>query len=133
MIAGLHRGTYVRIRSALSTLIEDAASAHGAPFGACWVNLADPDGRRFALALHEASPTRLHPATLMGEGQPARQWGRSAPIPQLAAVASAVLGAEIGAAVEATHAAGAVPLVIVADGLATIEAFARPLPALGDA
>lgn len=133
MIAGLDKGTTTHIHTALEALIERAASVHGAaPFGACWVDLTDPDGRRFAFALHEASPTRLHPATLTGEGQPARQWCRSAPIAPLAA-AAALLGAELGAAVQATHDAGAVPVVIVADGLAMVAAFARPLPPLGDA
>ena len=131
MIAGLHVGAFVRFETMIAAVIETADHSRGGEaIAVCCVDLGDEDGRRFALALHAAHSTRLDPASFAGERQrPAPQWCRVAPLAPLAVVAAAVLGAEIGAAVEVTHAAGAVPVVIVADGLAMVAAFARPLGA----
>ena len=128
MIAILRRGAVLRFEAMVSVVIAAAAGTFGAaPFAVCCVDLADEHGRRFALALHEVSPTYLEPAHFAaGKTHRAPQWCRAAPLAMLAPVTTAVLGAEIGAAVEATHAAGAVPVVIVAGGLAMVAAFARP-------
>ena len=128
MSAALRAGALLHFDAMIGALIETAEHSRGGEaIAVCWVDLGDEDGRRFALALHEAHPTRLDPASFAGERQrPAPKWCRVAPLAPLAAVAAAVLGADIGAAVEATHAAGAVPVVIVADGLAMVAAFTRP-------
>ena len=127
MSAALRAGALLHFDAMIGALIETAEHSRGGEaIAVCCVDLGDEDGRRFALALHEAHPTRLDPASFAGERQPAPKWCRVAPLAPLAAVAAAVLGADIGAAVEATHAAGAVPVVIVADGLAMVAAFTRP-------
>ncbi len=128
MSAALRAGALLHFDAMIGALIETAEHSRGGEaIAVCCVDLGDEDGRRFALALHEAHPTRLDPASFAGERQrPATKWCRVAPLAPLAAVAAAVLGAEIGAAVEATHAAGAVPVVIVADRVAMVAAFARP-------
>lgn len=128
MSAALRAGAVLHFDAMIGTVIETAEHSRGGEaIAVCCVDLGDVDGRRFALALHEAHPTRLDPASFAGERQrPAPKWCRVAPLAPLAAVAAAVLGADIGAAVEATHAAGAVPVVIVADGLAMVAAFTRP-------
>ena len=131
MIAGLHVGAFVRFETMIAAVIEAAARVYGAaPFAVCLVDLSHIDGRRFAVTLHEASPTQLDPAHFAADtGPKAPQWCRAAPLGMLAPVAAAVLGAEMGAAVEAAHTARAVPVVIVADGLAMVAAFDRPLGA----
>ena len=125
MSAALRAGAVLHFDAMIGAVIETADHRRGGEV--CCVDLGDLDGRRFALALHAAHPTGLDPASFAGERQrPAPKWCRVAPLATLAAVAAAVLGAEMGAAVEATHAAGAVPVVIVADGLAMVAAFGRP-------
>lgn len=128
MSAELRAGAVVRFETMIAAVIEAAARAYGAaPFAVCCVDLGDVDGRRFALALHEASPTHLDPASFTDEGAPAPPlWCRAAPVAVLASVAAAVLGAEMSTAAESTHIAGAVPVVIVADGVAMAAAFERP-------
>lgn len=119
-------GAVLHFDAMIAAVIESAARAlGGAPFAVCCVDLGDEDGRRFAFALHDASPAPLDPATFTGKGA-APLWCRAAPLARLAPVAAAVLGAEMGDAAESTHAAGAVPVVIVADGVAMISAFERP-------
>jgi hypothetical protein len=128
MIAELRAATFLRFETMLASVIEAAARAFGAaPFAVCCVDLGDVDGRRFALTLHAASPAQLDPANFTGESaHSAPLWCRAAPVAVIAPVAAAVLGAEMGAAVESTHATGAVPVVIVADGAAIVAAFDRP-------
>ena len=128
MSTALRVGALLHFDAMIGALIETAEHSRGGEaIAVCCVDLGDEDGRRFALALHEAQPTRLDPASFVGDRQrPATKWCRVAPLAPLAAVAAAVLGAEIGAAVEATHAAGAVPVVIVADRVAMVAAFGRP-------
>ncbi len=94
----LRRGAVLRFEAVVSVVIEAAAGTFGAaPFAVCCVDLADEDGRRFALALHEVSPTDLDPAHFAtGKTHSAPQWCRAAPLAMLAHVAAAVLGAEIG-------------------------------------
>lgn len=128
MSAELRAGAVLRFETMIAAVIEAAARAYGAaPFALCCVDLGDVDGRRFALALHEASPAQLDPESFTGEGAPAAPlWCRAAPVAVLASVAAAVLGAEMGAAADATHAEGAVPVVIAGKGLVLVAAFDRP-------
>ena len=110
----------------IAAALEAATRAHGADaFGVCLVNLADRDGRRLAVALPEASPHGPDPATL-AEQRPRAHWCRSAPLAVLGRVVAAVLGAEMGAAVEAAAAAGGVPVVLVVAREAAVGAFERP-------
>lgn len=124
----LRRGAVLRFEAMVSVVIAAAAGTFGAaPFAVCCVDLADQDGRRFALALHEVSPTDLDPAHFAaGTTHSAPQWCRATPLAMLVHLAAALLGAEIGEAMTATNAACAVPVVIVADGLAMVAAFGRP-------
>jgi hypothetical protein len=126
MIDVLHVGAFVRFEAMIAAVIETAARAYGAaPFVVCCVDLADEDGRRFAFALHEASPAQLDPASFTAEGA-APLWCRAAPLGRVVPVVASVLGAEMRDATESTHGAGAVPVVIVADGVAMVSAFERP-------
>ena len=126
MIAGMDGGAFVRFETLIAAVIEAAARAYGAaPFGVCCVDLADEDGRRFALALHKASPAALDPASFTAEGA-APLWCRTAPLGRVVPVVASMLGAEMRDAVASTHRAGAVPVVIVADGVAMVSAFERP-------
>src|SRR5262249_31706332 len=118
----------LRFEAMLAAVLEAAARAYGAaPFAVCCADLGDADGRRFAQALHEASPAQLDPACFTDQGAHAAPlWCRAAPAAVIASVAAAVLGAEMSAAVDSTYAAEHVPVVIVADGLAMVAAFERP-------
>jgi len=126
MSATLRAGAVLSLDSMIAAVIDAAARAHGAaPFAVCCVDLGDEDGRRFALALHEARPAPLDPASFTAAAA-APWWCRAAPLARLGPVAASVLGAEMSAAAERTHAAGAVPVVLVADGVAMVVAFERP-------
>ena len=50
----------------------------------------------------------------------------AAPLGRVVPVVASVLGAEMRDATESTHGAGAVPVVIVVDGVAMVSAFERP-------
>lgn len=122
-MSALHRGAALRFEAVIAAALEAAARAHGAEaFGICVVALADPDGRRFAIALHQASAHGPNPAQL----RPDLLWSRSAAITVLAPVVAAVLGAELRAEVERVSAAGAVPVVAVVGGVAAIGAYTAP-------
>jgi len=126
MSATLRAGAVLSLDSMIAAVIEAAARDLGAEaIAVCCVDLGDEDGRRFALALHEASPAPLDPASFTAAGA-APWWCQAAPLAKLARAAAAVLGADMGAAVEATHAAHAVPVVIIAGGVAMVAAFERP-------
>lgn len=120
----LHTGATLHLEALIGSVIATAARG-GEPIGVCCVDLGDEHGRRFALALHEASPAQLDPASVTAEGA-APWWCRAVPLARLAPVIAAVLGAEMSAAAESMHAAGAVPVVVVADGAARVAAFERP-------
>lgn len=127
--AGLRKGAIVDPSTLIALLIQNASERDGAPFAVCCTDTNDDTGRRFASALHRVSPTRLDPSTFASkEHQKATHWCRTAPLRSLAAVATEVLGAEIGTAVETAHAEGLVPVVLVMDGTAVVAAFARPVP-----
>jgi len=126
MSTTLRAGAALPLHTLIASVIDAAARARGAEaIAVCCVDLGDEDGRRFALALHEASPAPLDPASFTAAAA-APWWCRAAPLARLGPVAAAVLGAEMSAAAERTHAAGAVPVVLVADGVAMVAAFERP-------
>lgn len=127
VIAPVCAGARMHLDAMLDAVIEAAERTLVAgPFGLCAVDLTDVDGLRFAVVLHEAQPTAVHPAHIASKAGPAaRRWCRAASLEVLVPVAAAVLGEDIGAAAEAINAEGAIPVVMVGEGrffVATPEA-----------